>query len=199
MKVLTDTLLTQATAFADARSQWKQQFLLFRHHVPTLSPELFWHKVVLFRDILLDRMLHPRGSNSSASEAAADEFMRLTVVNGGDLGEAVHFACSWRRYANMAHAAGDRAPFGFDRGDDGYGDLMDALPLLGQKIHNKLVGGGFNSLAEFNDAVDVACDTAGRVLNDVVLGGENYFGSHLSDAAQKWVVLEARRYGQDGG
>jgi hypothetical protein len=40
---------------------------------------------------------------------------------------------------------------------------------------------------------------AGRVLKDVVLHGENYFASSLQDAAQKWVVIESRNYGKDGG
>jgi hypothetical protein len=194
--ILSDTIMAQAKAFKEARSQFDEQFMDWSRGIPPLAPEHFWPMVDDFRKVLLDTM---RYRKEGFVEAAAEEFLRLAVVNGGDLAAAVHFALSWSHYRGKAYAAGDELGFSFERGDDGYGDLMDAVPLLGQEFSRKLETGWFGNLREFNEKVDAVCDVAGRVLKDVVLHGENYFASSLQDAAQKWVVIESRNYGKDGG
>jgi hypothetical protein len=129
-------------------------------------------------------------------EAAANEFLRRAAVETGDIAGAVHFALSWRHYRSKAYAAGDEAGFSWDRGDDSYGDLMDAVPLLGQLVNRRLCVGKFATLREFNEQVSATCGAvAGDMvdrLEQLVLHGENYFASSLEDAAQKWVVLESR-------
>jgi len=196
--ILTNEIMAQAKAFSEARSAWEDQFNAYAHGVPPLAPEHFWPMVEDFRKVLLDTLSYRR---ERTGKAAANEFMRQIVVGQLDYSFAagVHFCLSWDRYEAKAYAAGDRAGFSFDRGDDSYGDLMDALPILGQDTFDKLVAGKFASLREFNESVDAACDQAGRVLVNAVLHGENYFAMHLEEAAQKWLVLESRKNGKDGG
>jgi hypothetical protein len=193
--ILDGKIMAQAAAFKEARSQFDEQFMDWSRGIPPLEPEHFWPMVDEFRKVLLDTM---RYRKEDYVKAAANEFMRLAVVNGGDLAAAVHFALSWSHYKGKAYAAGDELGFSFERGDDGYGDLMDAVPLLGQVFNRKLELGKFDTLREFNEQVDATCDVAGRVLRNEVLFGENYFASSLQDAAQKWVVIESRNYGKDG-
>jgi len=188
--ILTSKIMKQAKAFSDARSEFDENFMDFKRGVPPMQPEHFWHVVVRFREVLLDTMTHRK---EGYVEAAADEFFRCAVVGGGDFAAAVHFALSWSHYTRKAYAACEKARFSFDRGDDSFGDLMDALPLMGQTLNLKLCLGSVESLAEFNEIVAATCDEAGRVLEQVVLRGENYFAMSLEDAAQKWVVLEAKR------
>lgn len=194
--ILSDTIMAQAAAFKEARSQFDEQFMDWSRGVPPLAPEHFWPMVDEFRKVLLDTMQYRK---EGFVDSAANEFIRRAAVNGGDIAAAVHFALSWGHYSRRAYACGDKAGFSFDRGDDGYGDLMDAVPLMGQAFNDKLGLGRFHSLREFNEQVDATCDVAGRVLKDVVLHGENYFSMCLKDAAQKWVVIESRNYGKDGG
>ena len=193
--ILSDTIMAQAAAFMEARSQFDRQFNVFTGGIPPLAPEHFWPMVDDFRKVLLDTM---RYRKDGFVESAANEFLRLAAVNGGDIAAAVHFALSWSHYTGKAYAAGDELGFSFDRGDDGYGDLMDAVPLLGQVFNRRLELGKFDTLREFNEQVDAVCDVAGRVLKDVVLHGENYFASSLEDAAKNWVVIESRNYGKGG-
>jgi hypothetical protein len=188
--ILTDEIMKQAKAFSDARSEFDENFMDFRRGVPPMQPEHFWPVVVQFREVLLDTMTHRK---EGYVEAAANEFMRLAAVKDGDIASAVHFALSWSHYKHKAYAACEKAPFSFDRGDDSFSDLMDALPLMGQMLNRKVCLGRIESLAEFNEIVAATCDGAGRVLEEVVLRGENYFAMSLEDAAQKWVVLEAKR------
>ena len=197
--ILSDTIMAQAAAFKEARSRFDAQFMDWSRGVPPLAPEHFWPMVDEFRKVLMDTSRYGTGP---VGEAAANEFMRLTVVNGGDLAAAVHFALSWRHYAGRASACGDKSGFDWMRGDDNYGDLMDALPLAGQRVNETLGLGKFDSLNHFNREVGTACDGAaegeGGRLKKMVLSGESYFASSLEQAAQKWVVLESRNYGKDG-
>jgi len=193
--ILDGTIMAQAAAFKEARSQFDEQFMDWSRGIPPLAPEHFWPMVDQFRKVLLDTMQYRK---EGFVEAAANEFIRLAAVNGGDIAAAVHFALSWSHYKGKAYAAGDELGFSFDRGDDGYGDLMDAVPLLGQVFNERLELGKFHTLREFNEQVDAVCDVAGRVLKNVVLHGENYFSMCLRDEAQKWVVIESRNYGKAG-
>jgi len=193
--ILTGDIMGQAHAFREARSHFDEYFMDWARGIPPLAPEHFWPMVDEFREVLLKTMQYRK---EDYVKAAANEFMRLAVVNGGDIAAAVHFALSWSHYKGKAYAAGDKLGFSFERGDDGYGDLMDAVPLLGQEFSRKLETGWFGNLREFNEKVDATCDVAGRVLKDVVLHGESYFSMCLQDAAQKRVVIESRNYGKDG-
>jgi len=193
--ILGDTIMAQAKAFKEARSQFDEQFMDWSRGIPPLAPEHFWPMVDEFREVLIYTMQHRK---EGYVEAAADEFMRRTVVNSGDLAAAVHFALSWTHYKGKAYAAGDKMGFSFDRGDDSYGDLMDAVPLLGQSFNERMELGKFDTLREFNEQVDATCNVAGRCLRNEVLFGENYFSMCLQDAAQKWLVIESRNYGKGG-
>jgi hypothetical protein len=151
-----------------------------------------------FRKVVLDTM---RYTKESVGEKAANEYLRQAATNGGDLAAAIHFALSWWHYRDKAYAAGDEAGFSFQRGDDGYGDLMDALPLLGQSINDGL--SKFRSHADFTVAACLACNSlvdgeaARAALKQLVLHGENYFSMSLEEAAQKWVLIESRNYESD--
>jgi hypothetical protein len=191
--ILTDDILRQANAFREARSLFDEQFMDWSRGIPPLAPEHFWPMVDQFRKVVMDTM---RYTKESVGKKAANEFLRLAAVEQGDIAAAVHFALSWWHYKGKAYAAGDNAGFSFERGDDSYGDLMDALPLLGQSVNRKLTLGKFDSLREFNEQVRATCGAVGgpmaESLEKLVLYGENYFAMSLNEAAQKWVVIESR-------
>jgi len=192
--ILDGTIMTQAKAFREARHMFEEQFRNFKMGITPMEPEHFWPMVERFRRVLLDTMLYAKGS---VGEAAAGEFLR-EAANANTLADAVHFALSWRHYRSKAYAAGDETGFSWGRGDDSYGDLMDAVPLLGQIVNRRLCLGKFATLREFNEQVRASCSTFASTdsmadrLVQLVLHGENYFASSLEEAAQKWVVLESR-------
>ena len=158
--ILTGDIMGQASAFREARSQFGKQFRDWSIGIPPLEPEHFWPMAKKFLNVVISTMCY---SKESAGEKAADEFMRLAAVNDGDIAAAVHFALSWRHYKGKVYEAGDKAGFSFCRGDDSYGDLMDALPLMGQEVNEGLAG--FRSLNDFDQSVMDVCKEAVRHLS----------------------------------
>jgi hypothetical protein len=208
-----DSINADAVAFRRAQAKYDKAFRLLKITTPEVEPADFWPMADCFRLTILRTMIYRA---ESVTEAAADEFMRLAVVGQSqwDLPAAVHFALSYDTYKRHAYAGGDRCRFSFGRGDDGYGDLMDAVVLLGREFNERLHAGRFYDLPDFVAAVKERCDAAvpasefpfqysddpegSRVslvsrLRKLILQGENYCGMMLCDAAQKWIALEAMR------
>lgn len=212
-----DAINGEALAYQKAKARYEEEFLQFSMRVPPLEPGYFWSMAYSFRLEVL-RAMNRR--TEGVPEAAADEFMRQAAIGQSPykFEEVVHFALSWRHYKGLAYAGGDKCGFGFDRGDDGYSDLMDAVPLLSQSFNERLQAGNFRDLDEFNNEVKSVCagsvteqefpfnyaetPHANRValvsrLRKMVLQGENYFGMMLEEAAQKWVAYEAIKKERD--
>jgi hypothetical protein len=208
-----DGINAEAAAFRQAQAKYDKAFRLLKITTPEMEPADFWTMADAFRLTILRTMVYRA---ESVAEAAADEFMRLAAIRQSqwDLPAAVHFALSYDTYKRHAYAGGDRCRFSFDRGDDGYGDLMDAVVLLGREFNENLYAGRFYDLSDFNKAVDEQChasvtakdfpfqyadDPVGNRtslasrLRKFILQGENYCGMILCDAAQRWIALEAMR------
>jgi hypothetical protein len=220
MSVTTDILdgiNAEALAFQKAKARYEKEFRLFKCDVPPLSPEHFWPMVDTFRKVLLRTMLHRQ---ERVAELAAEEFFRLAVIGESpwSLSAAVHFALSYRHYDTLAYAGGAKCKFGFDRGDDGYGDLMDAVIILGREFNERLHGGRFYDLADFNSRLDAMCtasvsagefpftyadDPVGNRLSlasrlrKLISHGENYFSMSLEDEAEKRVAAAALQNERD--
>jgi hypothetical protein len=214
--ILTDEFMAQAHAFQQAKAQYDKGFRLFLHSVPPMGPDFFWPMVDKFRSAVLSAMIYRR---ERFAEHAADEFLRRAQFETDSFAEAVHFALSWRDYKDRAYQCGDHYLFSWNRGDDGYGDLMDAVVLLGRDFNERLAAGTFNSLDWFECEAEKSCIAAAagtaclqhfdcdggvarthsdrlalaRRLREVVLHGENYFAMSLEDEAQKRIATEAAR------
>ena len=208
-----DSINAEALAFKQAKAQYEKAFLTFKAGVPPLAPEHFWPMAEAFRQVLLKTMAYRQ---ERVAEAAADEFFRLAVIGElqWQLPAAVHFALSYRHYQQLAYAGGDECKFSFDRGDDGYGDLMDAVVILGREFNERLHAGRFYDLPDFNQAVSDACAASISVdefpftyaddpvgsrmalegkLRGLIVRGENYFAMTLEDEAERRVASEALR------
>jgi hypothetical protein len=208
-----DGINADAVAFRQAQAKYDKAFRLLRITTPEIQAADFWPMVDALRLAILRTMTY---RTEGVTEAAADEFMRQASIGESPWGlpAAVHFALSYDTYKSHAYAGGDKCPFSFDRGDDGYGDLMDAVVLMGRAFNENLYASRFYDLSDFNKAVDEQChasvtakdfpfqyadDPVGNRtslasrLRKFLLQGENYCGMMLCDAAQKWIALEARR------
>jgi hypothetical protein len=208
-----DGINAEALAFQKAKARYEKEFRRFKCGVTPLSPEHFWPMADVFRKVLLKTMAYRQ---ERVAEAAADEFFRLAVIGElqWQLPSAVHFALSYRHYQQLAYAGGDECKFSFDRGDDGYGDLMDAVVSLGREFNERLHAGRFYDLPDFNQAVSDACAASISVdefpftyaddpvgnrmalegkLRGLIVRGENYFAGTLEDEAERRVASEALR------
>jgi hypothetical protein len=193
-----DSINADAVAFRQSRAKYDKAFRMLKITTPELQAADFWPMADAFRLTIL-RTMNYRAEG--VSEAAADEFMRQASIGQSpwDLAAAVHFALSYDTYKRHAYAGGDKCRFSFDRGDDGYGDLMDSVVLLGREFNERLHVGRFYDLKDFNAAVTEQCailsasEAVASRLRKFILQGENYCGMMLCDAAQKWIALEAPR------
>lgn len=205
-----DSINAEALAFKQAKAQYNDAFLSFKVGVQPLAPDQFWPMADAFRQAVLRTMVY---STERIGVLAAEEFLRLAVIGSSpqSLSAAVHFCLSYRHYTVLAYAGGDECKFGFDRGDDGYGDLMDAVVLLGREFNQQLYAGRFYDLPDFHKAVSQLCPASvaaeGHLTNTerevlaarlctLVLGGENYFAMTLEDEAANRVVIHAKPEGR---
>jgi len=75
---------------------------------------------------------------------------------------------------------------GLERGDDGYGDLMDSLPLAGRAV---LDGIFQDDIANFKQLEKALADNP---LKDFILNGENYIAMKLTEALEQAFLSVAR-------
>ena len=206
-----DGVNAEALAFQKAKARYEEEFRRFKCGITPLSPEHFWPMADTLRKVLLRTMLYRQ---ERVAEAAAEEFLRLAAIGKSpwSVSAAVHFCLSYDHYTSLAYAGGDECKFSFDRGDDGYGDLMDAVVILGREFNELLHAGRFYDLTDFNSAVDDLCNTSASAgefpftyaddpvgnrmalasrLRRMVLSGENYFAMSLEDEAAKRVAIQA--------
>ena len=203
----------EALEFQQAKARYENAFRTFHSGVKPMDADTFWPMADVFRKVVLKTMLHRQ---ERVGVLASEEFLRLAAIGESpwSVSAAVHFCLSYHHYKRLAYAGGDECRFGFDRGDDGYGDLMDAVVLLGREFNERLHAGRFYDLTEFSKAVEDLCyasvaasefpftyadDPTGQRmslasrLRVMILRGENYFAMSLEEAAAERVAVEAIR------
>lgn len=183
------------TAARRYRRAQRSYLAAFRQHldnqVTALPEPRFWQLQAVFTlEVCRFRFDYGR---TNGIEHAANEFFRKPLAQdfsgwGGpaapsySLPEAIQFAKTWQLLSKRLY----RPLFDVvtDRGDDAYGDLLDALPLAGQCVVAQALAGGFTSNQQFEDGVRSAC-AAYPDLAELILRGENYVGQMLYEAAQE--------------
>lgn len=103
-----------------------------------MSYDRFWQLQLIFRqEVIRFRLQYGR---SNGIEQAAREFFRKPLAadfSGIEytMEDAICFAKTWRVVSRQLY----QPLFDVieDRGDDAYGDLLDALPLTGQEVVEK--------------------------------------------------------------
>lgn len=143
------TLARLADNKARAEHAWQDAYNAHVASLPLLDDDGFWTCVDTLRDCIEERGVGERGS----VEHGADEFMRRASC-GGTLDEALRFAKTYRVWkSRLAKALRDVVK----GGDDGFGDLCDALPVAGmRKVCEVAVAGDYASERSLFAAVRVA-------------------------------------------
>ena len=84
---------------------------------------------------------------------------------------------------------------GLERGDDGYGDLMDSLPLAGQKIVDGLMN---DDIATYKQLEKAFTGRDNAATAKFILNGENYITMKLEEALEKAYLGVSRDLEDDG-
>ncbi|MDP6717947.1 MAG: hypothetical protein QGF59_04820, partial [Pirellulaceae bacterium] len=130
-------------------------------------------------------------------EQAAGEFFRKPLANDFgkaptySLEEAISFAKSWQGWRGRLYEP--LFDVVEDRGDDAYGDLLDALPLAGRDLVGKAQAGEFGNQQQFDAAV-LEGYGGNDQLAKLILHGENYVAMSLCDGAQEYFAAKAETW-----
>lgn len=188
--IFSDSILVQAAAALAAENQYESQFNSWADSVTPLAPEHFWPEVAKLREIWLD--------SDYDAERAADEYLRQAQCEGEErFAAAVHFAVSYGKYVQQLHKACVNIYSGWERGDDSYSDLMDSLPMAGQEVHGKVIGGEYfdDDEVEIDDLEAAVKESVTPECADKILYGEHYMASSLEAKARDRMkfVLTSRK------
>ena len=187
-----------ARAYRDARSQYHKVFRhYFNDQVLPLSPQRFWQLQPVFtEEVYRFRFGYGR---TNGVEQAARELFRTPLANdfhGRDgqrvpsytLLEATQFARTWQELKRRLYTPLFDVVDG--RGDDAYGDLLDALPLACRSVVEASLAGEFGNNRGFEKAVRDACASVEMPkMADLILRGENYVGMSLLDVGMEYFAV----------
>ena len=98
------------------------------------------------------------------------------------------------------------ADFIHDRGDDGFGDLMDAFFLAGPNIVDQVLSGEFSD-GDYNKVYKLTADQCSPKITAMIWNGENYFEMNLEKPAKNFfrdaqipevplVITEVHKHGE---
>jgi hypothetical protein len=176
-------IIEKARAQFAANEAYEAAFRAHMHTFKPLDTETFW--VVL--DSLKDNLV----SGLKAGRKVESEVHNLmcTFVHGSyrvapikdwpedKMGRWENMVRFLRCYELVSHNLSikmDRMP-GLERGDDGYGDLMDSLPLAGREIVRAITEDEIANYKQLEKAL------VEHPLKKFVLGGENYVRMALEE------------------
>ena len=190
-------LQTAVANLQTARREYKAAFEAYKLAAPDLSAARFWELLAAFRKLVAERLRS--GREVQAAKQAAQEFARRAWV-GMDpfqpdtLAEVAAFA---RRYAALSEelgaafdALGDDLEL--ERSDDAYSDLLDALPLAGKSVCERVLKKKFKTNGEFEKAVRAAVLADGPAVGRFILEGENYIDHCLDKALRHYLEHRVR-------
>ena len=190
-----DAALVEATArLKAARLQFGGAFKAYKAAAPSIGAARFWAVVGEYRELLAQQL---RTGDRRPARAAARELARRAWVGGGGFKPdslAVYAAFAREYAARSTYLGGCFDWMGDDldleRSDDGYSDLIDALPLAGKAVCKRIDDKKFTTNADFEKAVRVA--VGDPAVARLILEGESYHDRHLDEALRHYLELSFR-------
>lgn len=166
-----------------AEDAFEHGFDEYMHELEFLPDDRFFEIVELYLKEVVGFRLR-RGNTNGVGMAAWELFRKaLCGEQGYDGIEMLRFAKTYGAVRQRLYT-----PL-FDvvksRGDDGYGDLLDNLPLLGQEAYVAMLGGKYSE----DDILNEAMKVEERNFFSFVWRGENYHKESLWDAASKYCFF----------
>jgi hypothetical protein len=189
MQELLDRAKELALDKREATAAYHKQFETIWERVEPLGTVHFWR---MFHNYFVPEIKHKIVGRSTV-KSCVHNFFCNTYHNGIDWKEPVQFAKTWHIICRRLHDALFDVVEGFS--DDGYGDLIDALPLCGEQVVLRCINDEYKTNDEFVAAVkqwSISDKSEGMGLPEekinIILHGENYFHSTLRDKAEDWMA-----------
>lgn len=138
-----------------------------------------------------------RVQRDDSVESACHNLMVYEVYQQEDEAGAWERVCSFfKRYCFLVRQLSEKCSDmpGLDRSDDGYGDLVDSLPLAGRKVCKGILEGKIVTYEDLSNAFDGHT----KKFKSFILDGENYIEMSLECAIKKALaVIVGRKVPQE--
>lgn len=178
------------------RITYSEEFPKQARKLELLTDDEFWKLCRIFRDFVV-RYRFGYGRTNGVKDAAW-EFFRKVIVDGAEVEDEfwlrMRFAA---RYGEVCGRASEALWDVIERGNDGFGDLLDSLPLAGREVHEKACEGFYGNESALAEAVQAAGPPIRKSTDEFtrfILFGENYHGLMLHEAAEKafrrWMIWQ---------
>jgi len=173
---LSAELTSAAVGVLRANHAYRQAWFGFWATVEPVKKTRFWELLKLFRAEI--EQYYFGYKRTDGVEDAANEIFRKALV--GDASYSMQEAYGFvKAYSKARSILDKRHAKLFDYCGDGFGDLMDSLPLAGEEFF----GRKFSTEDELHNAVnELGAKWAGFI------NGENYIASRLEDAAKRYTL-----------
>ena len=182
----------------DAQKAYDRAFSQYQNTITGFGivEPIFWDVMELLQK-QIKRFQYDYKRSTGVKDGCA-EIMRqsvvgdLEIVKGKtttrlDINDMFKFVHTYRTASDcLSKALTDVADRG---GSDSYGDLIDALPLVGYNFYRNAMDGHYKSNAEMEQAVKEATNSFD--FSKLILKGENYVHSCLEDALKIYFKNEA--------
>jgi len=159
----------------------------------------FFRLVSVFQDVFKYR------TNKSKSKDICHEFVRRLLTGEANSlraqseGDNLVFLDAIRFVKTIQESGIFMSPILFDvvddKGDDGYGDLLDSICLAGREVYQKIMCGAYQ-VGDYDKLKSDVRSAVGVELAQFILNGENYIAMFTTDKVKEffysWVVEEMR-------
>jgi len=178
MKEPTKKLKNLAVRYAKVRGQYNRDVREYVHTADPFDLDMFWGYLEYFAKEIRCRMHY---SGNAVKEAAHNLMIYIVDRTRHDEHLSRWVVCA-RFLATYELIEGKLAKKcwdmpGVEKGDDGYGDWTDALPLAGRKVYEGIMN---DDIANYKQ-VGKALDEHSPGLKDRIQDGENYITMALQD------------------
>lgn len=212
-----ESVIVQARVLKKAQDLYDQLMrnygaMISMHH--PLDEASFWHTNDFFRVLLFQAITTDR---AEPVDWAADEMCRVATYDhaktwwidsfqasqGITFPTVLEYAHTYENYRSKAYKLVDAMKqIETGKGDDGFGDMMDSLPILGPKFFRRMEKMRFYNYKHFRHVIRETVREHVKALGDkytyyedkivkkvsaMIIDGENYFGMTLEEKTKEWL------------
>lgn len=218
--VLTETLeavIMQARVLKQAQDKYDELMRNYGGLIAVkhpLSEPTFWRTTDCFRAVIFQAITTDR---PDPVDWAADEMCRVATYDhakprwidefqesrGLTFPTVLEYAHTYENYRSKAYKlVNAMKQIETGKGDDGFGDMMDSLPILGHKFFRRMEKMRFYNYKHFQHVIRKTVREHVKALGDkyayyenkivkkfsaMIIDGENYFGMTLEEKAKEWL------------